>query len=176
MAKERSQQKLQLDADGLERYALWYLERYPGSTARVRRALTRRAKRDVEDEAAVSELVGAVLDRLRKLRFLDDERFALGRARGLRQRGKSQRAIRAELRRQGIDPGVVDRMIERAIAEQGGDELEAARRLVRRKRLGPHRSPEERAARRERDLAALGRAGFDYETARRALDEAFEED
>ncbi|HEY9537533.1 MAG TPA: hypothetical protein VIS03_08050, partial [Kiloniellaceae bacterium] len=52
-------------------------------------------------------------------------------------------------------------------------ELRAALRYARRRRLGPFRlesGPDDRAERRERDLAALGRRGFDYETARRIID------
>ncbi|MFD0938320.1 regulatory protein RecX, partial [Methylobacterium trifolii] len=40
-----------------------------------------------------------------------------------------------------------------------------------RRRLGPWRRPEIRALHRERDLAALARAGFPYGLARRILDE-----
>ena len=42
--------------------------------------------------------------------------------------------------------------------------------LARRRRLGPWRSGPERAARRDRDLAALARAGFDLQTARAVID------
>jgi regulatory protein len=41
---------------------------------------------------------------------------------------------------------------------------------VRRRRLGPYRPQEERAARRQRDLGALARAGFSFDVARRALE------
>jgi len=41
---------------------------------------------------------------------------------------------------------------------------------ARRRRLGPYRMPEVRAERRDKDLAALARAGFDYDTARRVIE------
>jgi regulatory protein len=64
-------------------------------------------------------------------------------------------------------------LIDAALTEQtegaGDAELRAALRYARRRRLGPFRL-EGRAERRDRDLAALGRQGFDYETARRVID------
>ena len=56
-------------------------------------------------------------------------------------------------------------------AEVGTDaELAAAVRLAQRKRLGPFRPAALRAGHRDRDLAAMARAGFDYATARRVID------
>jgi regulatory protein len=49
-------------------------------------------------------------------------------------------------------------------------DLAAALALAKRRRLGPFRAPSVRAAYRMRDLAALGRAGFAYEIAKRAID------
>lgn len=148
----------------LERYAIRYLERYPASSVRLRRALERWVARR-EPELDAREAIEQVLARLTSLRLLDDARFAASRARALRARGKSRRAIAVDLRRQGLSRELIDA----ALGEEG--DLEAARRFVKRRRLGKERPENERAARRQRDLAALGRAGFDYETARRALDE-----
>jgi regulatory protein len=153
----------ELSFEKLERYALWYMERYPGTSARVRRALERRVQRvDPENEDAPA-WIDRVLLRLSELRLIDDSRLAAARVRSLRAKGKSLRAIRADLKRQGIG----ETQISAALGEsEPADELEAARRFVRKRRLGRDRE------RRQKDLAALGRAGFDYETARRALDDA----
>jgi len=40
---------------------------------------------------------------------------------------------------------------------------------VRRRKLGPYRAPEAREARYQKDLGALGRAGFSFDLAKRAL-------
>ncbi|OYW99178.1 MAG: hypothetical protein B7Z14_12660 [Bosea sp. 32-68-6] len=55
------------------------------------------------------------------------------------------------------------------------DELEAARKAARRKRLGPW-SRGDRAASRQKDLAALARAGFNMTTARAVIDGAGDEE
>lgn len=48
-------------------------------------------------------------------------------------------------------------------------ELAAACALVRRRRLGPYRPAGTRAAHRQKDLAALARAGFSLDMARKVL-------
>jgi regulatory protein len=42
--------------------------------------------------------------------------------------------------------------------------------LARRRRLGPYRPEADREARREKDLAALARAGFGYDIARTVIE------
>jgi regulatory protein len=156
----------------LERVALWYLERYPGSVARVRRTLEKRVRRSVEelgtDPAEGAEAVEAVLAKLARLGMLDDARFAESRVRTLRRRGKSARAIRATLLRQGVDVALVDRALG---ADGSLDEVEAARLFARKRRLGPfRRDPSTRAEQREKDLAKMARAGYRFDVARRVLD------
>lgn len=157
----------------LERVALWYLERYPGSTARVRAALEKRVRRSVQelgtDPADGAEAVARVLEKLQRLGLLDDARFAASRVRALRARGKSARAIRATLARQGLDGDTIDAAFE----AEGGDELEAARRFAQKRRLGAWRRPG--AAADDKELAKLARAGFSLDVARRVLDEPPEE-
>jgi regulatory protein len=64
----------------------------------------------------------------------------------------------------------VDRTtIAAALEGEDGDEAAAARALARRRRLGPYR-PGERAPYRDKDLAALARAGFRYDVARAVVD------
>ncbi|HJL19147.1 MAG TPA: RecX family transcriptional regulator [Sandaracinaceae bacterium LLY-WYZ-13_1] len=163
----------------LERVALWYMARHPGSTARVRRTLEKRVRRSVEalgtDPVEGAEAVAAVLAKLERLGLLDDARFAEARVRSLRRRGKSARAIRAALRRQGVDDALVDRAL--SVHDDAGDaELAAARALARKRRLGPwRRDPATRADGRERDLAKLGRAGYSFDVARRVVDEALDD-
>jgi regulatory protein len=71
------------------------------------------------------------------------------------------------LRARGIGAEVVQQLLPRA--DSAGTELEAAQAFARRRRLGPHRKPETREAYRRKDLMALARAGFDYDTASRVI-------
>ena len=80
------------------------------------------------------------------------------------------------LRQKGVGRTDIEAALEILEAEYANRELTAAYKYARRRRLGPYRLPEARAARRDRDLAALARAGFGYDIARRVVDAASVED
>ncbi|MFK7992005.1 MAG: regulatory protein RecX [Sandaracinaceae bacterium] len=153
----------------LERVALWYLERYGGSEAQLRRVLRKRVWRSVQeldtDPEEGAAAVEAVVAKLIRQGWLDDRKYAESRVRVLRKRGKSARAIRSALRQRGVDSAIID-----ALLAEGTDDLAAAREVVRRRRLGPFRDDEKRELMRQKDLAKLARAGFSYDIARRALE------
>ncbi len=159
----------------LENAALHYLERFASSAENLRRVLMRkvelsaRAHGTDRDEAAL--WVEALVARYRDGGLLDDQAYARMKAESLHRRGGSARAIRGKLAAKGVDAETVDQAMETLDAEVEGDtELAAAAALARRRRLGPFRAPEARAAFRDKDLAALGRAGFGCEVARRVVD------
>lgn len=170
-AGRRRRLPLKATPEALERSALHYLERYDSSTAHLRRLLLRKVALSArvhgtgpeEGRAAVERLIA----RLEGLGLLDDGRYARERVRSLLARGTSAAMIRARLGAKGVAAELVDA----ALTEQGHDEgeLRAALRYAKRRRLGPFRQ-EGREERRARDLAALGRQGFDFETARRVID------
>lgn len=158
----------------LENAALHYLERHASSVEGLRRVLARRVERAArEDRCDRDEAAGWVEDivtRFARSGLVDDRLFAEGKVASRRRRGESARKIRMTLREKGVDPDLIDR----ALAGEDGDdtraaELAAAWRLARRRRLGPYRAAD-RETHRDRDLAALARAGFDLGTARAVID------
>ena len=110
-------------------------------------------------------------------RPVDDAAFARARAATLHGRGLPLRAIAQKLRQKGLSQSDIDAAVT-ALAEDAetdaGDtralDRAAARAYARRRRLGPWRAATRRAEMRERDLAALARAGFSYGTAREVID------
>jgi regulatory protein len=155
----------------LENAALHYLERYSSSRANLKRVLMRKVDRSLahwvgeRDEAV--PMVEAVIAKLAGLGYLDDSAYAGTKVRGLRRKGASARLIQAALSAKGVEAETV----AAALAEQDPDsELEAAFTLARRRRLGPYRAADKRAEFRAKDLAALGRAGFSWETARAVIE------
>ncbi len=162
-----------ISARSLENAALFHLERHAASTESLRSVLRRKAARSrrhhEEDGSGDEALIQAVLDKLIRLGVLDDRAFGEAQVRRLRGRGCSERAVTARLREKGLPEALCRELLEASELS----ELEVARTYVRRRRLGPWRpDPEQRAERRTRDLAALARAGFGYEVARRVIDEA----
>lgn len=175
-----------ITADRLERAALHYLERFSASAASLRRVLARRVERSARDHgsdaAEGTRWIEALIERYQLSGLLDDAVYAEAKAGSLRRRGASTRAIREKLAARGVDGEIAAAALARADQDRGhpdgGDAADetAARELARRRRLGPFRPAAARAEHRSRDLAALGRAGFSYETARRVIDADGEED
>ena len=92
------------------------------------------------------------IERLTRAGYVDDDRFALGRAQGLAERGRSDAAIRADLEERGVEPELVEQAL-------GSLAPEAERARVQAARLGGGL----RAAR------ALARKGFAAESVESAV-------
>ena len=156
--------------DYLQRAALYYLERYSVPAAQLRKVMARKialsCRHHGEDPASHAAALDDVVARCIASGLVDDRRFAEARAATLRRKGQSQRAVAAQLAAKGVSRALVG---EVASAE-ASDEHAAARIAARRRRLGPWRAEEGRAAFRQKDLAALARLGFDYATARAVID------
>ena len=178
MARHRRQRPPDVSPAALEAAALRYLERYASSAANLRRVLMRRVERaaraEMVERSDAAGRVDELILRLRTRRLLDDAAYAEGRARSLSRKGGSRAKIARTLAAKGVDRDTIDEALA-GLAEAGETDLAAALRFARRRRLGPFRAAKERAARRDRDLAALGRAGFSYEIARRVIDAATSE-
>lgn len=168
-----------LTAARLDRVAARYLGRFSASVASLRRVLIARVDRSAEahgtDRAEGRAWVEALIERYRRAGMVDDTAYAGTKALGLRRRGGSAQAIRDWLGARGISGEAAAAAVAAADSEAGTGEGETAERaaaqaLARRRRLGPFRPADQRAANRLRDLAALGRAGFSYEIARAVID------
>ncbi|HYG91662.1 MAG TPA: RecX family transcriptional regulator [Azospirillum sp.] len=159
----------------LENAALHYLERFASSAENLRRVLMRKVDRSAHahgtDREEGARWVDALIERYRASGLLNDAGYARMKAESLHRRGASSRAIREKLASKGVARDEVDKALDRVGEDVEGDfDLTAALTLARRRRLGPYRLPEARAAHRDKDLAALGRAGFAYDIARRVVD------
>lgn len=159
----------------LENVALHYLDRFSSSSENLRNVLLRRVRRsayhhDTDPEEGslwVDEIIARFLD----TGLLDDKAYADGRARSLHARGNSRKSILMKLRAKGIETDLIDDVLSAIGGEENEDvDMAAARRFAKRRRLGPYRDPSQREERREKDLAALARAGFSYDVARRTIE------
>ncbi|MEJ0063342.1 MAG: RecX family transcriptional regulator [Alphaproteobacteria bacterium] len=171
------------DAAGLRAAALRYLARYAASSGRLRRVLTARLARAARDHAdfaadpeqraillqAIEIIIADCIDR----KYIDDAAFAATKARHLRQAGASRRGLAAKLRTKGLTAAQVATVLTEEADEEGEQaEYRAALRLAQRKKLGAFRPGPPDAIQKRRDLAALARAGFSHDVARRALNNA----
>ncbi|UCH73059.1 MAG: RecX family transcriptional regulator [Rhodospirillales bacterium] len=174
--KAARRQPRKATAKHLENVALWYLQRFAASADSLRRVLMRRVERSARAHGTEAQegagMVEEIIARFRRSGLLDDRTFATGRARSLHRRGVSARGIRARLAAKGVGAEDIAAALGTLADEADDPELSAALAYARRRRIGPYRAGGDRAAMRERDLAALGRQGFTYETARRVVEAA----
>ena len=158
-----------LDAARLEELALTYVARFATSAAKLHRYLKNKLRErgwEGENEPDLARLVGRYVE----LGYVDDASFARNRTGGLLRRGYGERRVREALREAGIDE---------AIREQTRPGEGAARRaaltLARKRGFGPFgREPIDRA-RREKQIAAMLRAGHPLDSAREMVDAPSEE-
>lgn len=189
----RGRDREPLDAAWLEGHALRYAARWETTRRGVEELLERKIRERCErtgesPEAALARVPG-IVEGLVDRRYVDDRRFAIQLVERLRRQGRSRAQIQMQLQRKGVPDAIIlewtrdeakdggrDEARGEADSEPGaegaeGAELQAARRLARRRRLGPHcPDPERRAALRERHLAALARQGFSREIAELVID------
>jgi regulatory protein len=162
-----------ITASLLDNVALHYLERFAGSTADLRRVLMRRVARAAEhhgsDPAEGAALVEALILRFRQSGLIDDRRYAEAKAANLRRRGGSRRGISARLAQHGVERPLIAATLQALTEGTGGSDLAAACAFIRRRRLGAYRAADARPAGVAKDMAALARAGFSFEVARKVL-------
>jgi regulatory protein len=168
-----------ITAKYLQNAATFYLERYPSTAEGLRRVLNRRVRK-AEMAAApiidnVKQTIDAIVAKFVEAGVIDDKAFAQTKARALHRRGTSTRQTRQRLKLAGIDNDTLDQAMAGLDQELDTDprqrEWQAAVALARRRRLGPFRD-KERKEHRNRDLATLARAGFEYDLARKVIDAA----
>ncbi|WP_062014437.1 regulatory protein RecX [Aureimonas sp. AU4] len=159
----------------LFRAAAFYLERYSSSSGNLRRVLQRkvlkRTRERGEEASDFQALVDETVAHFVELKLLDDQAYAEARVATLRRKGTSLSRTRMKLIEKGVDAETA----QAALGRDETPEAEAAQRLVRRRRLGPYRT-RERDERRDRDIAAVMRAGFSFRDAAAAVDGTAEED
>ena len=162
--------------DELADFALRYLERFPTTATRLADFLRRKMADAVAEGACdahqLTLWVAAVVQRMIRARVLDDGEWAASRVRVLHRRGRSRPLIARDLAQHGLDQAVIGAAMRQLEVDHAEPDLEAALALARRRRLGPWAPPERRREHRERHLAALARAGFSFDLARRVIDAA----
>ena len=159
-----------LDAQRLEEMALAYVARFASSAGRLaaycRRKLRERGHAGA-DEGAPPPDIDALVARFVNQGFVDDASYARIKTGGLLRRGYGARRVN-----QVLQADAISETLRQEMAPGEADRREAAAAYARRRRLGPFArdgvAAGDRAAR-EKQLAALVRAGHDSGHARRIL-------
>jgi regulatory protein len=158
-----------IDAARLEELALTYVARFATSAAKLHKYLKSKLRERGWDGESEPDL-GAIVSRYVELGYVDDAGFARNRTGGLLRRGYGERRVREALREAGIDE---------AIREQTRPGEAAARRaaltLARKRGFGPFGREAIDRERRQKQIAAILRAGHPLDSAREMVDAPSEE-
>ena len=153
--------------------ALAYLSRYESTTANLKAVLYRAIKRAENEGQEISQdvpsWISEIIAEMENLGYVNDKRYGENLQRRLLSGGKSTRLINGKLKMAGLTDDLIEEI--QSETEKDADELdlEAALTLVRKKKIGFLRPEEQRKEFYKKDLAVLGRAGFSFEIAKKAL-------
>ncbi|GGD65369.1 hypothetical protein GRI62_11375 [Erythrobacter arachoides] len=153
-----------LDRQSLEDLALSYAARYATSSAKLARYLERKLFERgwaAEDEPDLPALVARFVEK----RYVDDEAFARARSSDLLRRGYGGRRVRQSLGQAGIAEKITARMAPGEHAAR-----EAALQMARKRRIGPFAPEPVAPEKREKQIAAMLRAGHRFDHVRAVLD------
>jgi regulatory protein len=153
-----------LDAPRLEELALAYVARFATSAAKLE-AYLRRKLRERGWAGTEEPGLAALVDRFVGAGYVDDRAFAMAKAGGLLRRGYGVRRIDQALGAAGIAEGLREEARGSALAQR-----RAALALARKRKFGPYGISGLERALRERQVAAILRAGHPLDTARRIVD------
>ena len=171
MPRKQPKPPTRMTETSLANAALFYLSRYASSSGNLKRVLMRKIARSAafygDDSTPLKPLVDRLVAGHMQSGAVNDTLYAESQTRALRRRGGSARAIVQKLNAKGV-PAEIIADTASTLADENSD-LDAAYRFAKRRRLGPFRI-DARADHRQRDMAALGRAGFGYQIAATIID------
>jgi regulatory protein len=155
-----------LDTNRLEELALAYVARFATSAVKFEAYLKRKLRERGWDGEGGPDLA-ALVGRYVGLGYIDDEAFARARAGGLLRRGYGRRRVGQALAAAGIAGEVRER-----VRASESEERRAALMMAKKRRFGPFGlQPPDRAGR-EKQIAAMLRAGHPLDSARELVDAA----
>ncbi|HEU4651333.1 MAG TPA: RecX family transcriptional regulator [Croceibacterium sp.] len=158
-----------LDTARLEELALAYVARFATSATKLERYLARKLRERGWDDERDPDLA-ALVARYVAIGYVDDEAYARAKSGSLLRRGYGPRRVRQALGEAGIAEPVREAVRPGAAAER-----RAALALARKRGFGPFGAVPADRRQREKQLAAMLRAGHTLDSAREIVDAASEQ-
>lgn len=162
-ARRRERVVRPLDEARLKDLALSYVARFATTGTRLERYLARKLRERGWAGEGEPDLA-ALVHRMVELGYIDDAVWAGAKSNDLLRRGYGKRRIRQALGEAGVAEAIRTRLAPTLAAQR-----QAACDLARRKRLGPFDRNAPDPARREKQLAAMIRAGHGFDVARTVI-------
>ena len=165
MARTRPRRPLPpLNESKLNELALRYVGKYATTRAKLRAYLSRKLRERGWSEEREADLEG-LAERFARAGYIDDAAYALSKSQALATRGYGKRRLVEKLQIAGVDEENGRAAREHADAEA----LRAALRFAERRKLGPFRRGELDPKQRDKEIAAMIRAGHPFTIAKAIL-------
>ena len=152
--------------DKLLKYAVYYLSKYSSSKINLEYILKKKIRRLTEEKKVRFELyqeIKNVINKLEKLKLLNDKIFAESKINSLLNQAKSKNYIKQYLIRKGVDSILADEQISLFYEKNQNLEKESALKFAKKKNLlNDHIAYEKK-------LSKMARAGFSYEISKEIL-------
>lgn len=163
--KRQKRDKSPLDGAQLEELALAYVARYATTRSKLARYLRRKLRERgwMTDEPPPD--IAGLTQRYAERGFVDDEAYARSKSDSLLRRGYGARRVSQALGADGVEESIRDQVMPDAAAAR-----HAVLALARRRRFGPFAAGRPDRQLRERQIAALLRAGHSLDNARAMID------
>ncbi len=156
------------DSNQLFKYAVDYLSKYSSSKKNLERVLKNKIfklKIDKKDKYKLYNSISEILDKLEKNKFIDDKIFASAKIRIFISIGKSKIYIKNYLLQKGVNSNVITECLEENDEKNKDWEINSAKIFARKKNLSKNIKDK------EKNLAKMARAGFNYHISKKILDE-----
>ena len=151
---------------------LFYLERFDASSLKIKQMLERRIYKEKQKGAFIpndtDKIIQSVIQRMQSLGYINDERYTQNQVRNLAQAGKSKKQILNKLKQSGISDKLILETLTAFEEDNESSDLTRAEKWLKKHKKGQFRT-KNTSEFYKKDLAALARAGFSYETAVTAL-------
>ena len=161
-----------LDAARLDELALTYVARFATTATKLERYLKRKLRErgwEGEGDAGREPDLAALVGRYVELGYVDDASWARARSGSLLRRGYGTRRVGEALREAGIGES-----IREEVRPGEGAERRAALAMARKRGFGPFGRESVDRERRQKQIAAMLRAGHPLDSAREMVDAASE--
>jgi regulatory protein len=153
-----------LDVPGMERLALRYVERFATTRGKLADYLIRKAReRGWAGDGDARAAAEALAEKMAGLGYVDDRAFAVAKAAALTRRGLGAGRVTMALRQARVGAEDVA-AVAPTVAQDG---IDSALAFARRRRIGPFAAAPADRAQREKQVAAMIRAGHSFALARR---------
>jgi len=164
-----------------------YLERYATSEQNLKHVLRRKIDRlcqkyDLEPIAETSEWIDQTVAKMVDLELLNDQAYALSKAKSYINRGNSRRMTEKKLQAKGLNTAdiqyalaEIDKSFAQSDADEEKIELYAAVKYARRRRFGAFAKKVSDNEQHQKHINSMCRAGFAYDFAKQVLGMTAEE-